>query len=198
MGAQHRSGEEVQSRAAARLLPGVAEGAVDARAQLIGTLDLCGVGLAARRRRELERFGQVGPGVFEPAKRLPAHPSRLVEGSGLVVRLLRALPLYDQLTELSVGRAVRSRLGRGKRLLEARLGFGAGRSRQRQVVKPRQLAMYLCKELIPSLSLSDVGDAFGGKDHTTVLYACEKVAGEVKDSANARQTVEQLTKTIRS
>ncbi|MCF6285154.1 MAG: chromosomal replication initiator protein DnaA [Candidatus Hydrogenedentes bacterium] len=73
-----------------------------------------------------------------------------------------------------------------------------GRSRQRQIVKPRQLAMYLCKELIPSLSLNDVGVAFGGKDHTTVLYACDKVSGEVKDSANSRQMVEQLTKTIRS
>lgn len=73
-----------------------------------------------------------------------------------------------------------------------------GRSRQRQIVKPRQLAMYLCKELIPSLSLSDVGDAFGGKDHTTVLYACDKVSCEVKESATARQMVEQLTKTIRA
>ncbi|MBX3179002.1 MAG: chromosomal replication initiator protein DnaA [Candidatus Hydrogenedentes bacterium] len=73
-----------------------------------------------------------------------------------------------------------------------------GRSRQRQIVKPRQLAMYLCKELIPSLSLSDVGDAFGGKDHTTVLYACEKVSEEVRESPAARQMVEQLTKTIRS
>jgi chromosomal replication initiator protein len=73
-----------------------------------------------------------------------------------------------------------------------------GRSRQRQIVKPRQLAMYLCKELIPSLSLSDVGDAFGGKDHTTVMYACDKVSDEMKDSATSRQMVEQLTKTIRT
>jgi len=73
-----------------------------------------------------------------------------------------------------------------------------GRSRQRQIVKPRQLAMYLCKELIPSLSLSDVGGAFGGKDHTTVLYACEKVACEMRESSTSRQMVEQLTKTIRS
>ncbi len=73
-----------------------------------------------------------------------------------------------------------------------------GRSRQRQIVKPRQLAMYLCKELIPSLSLSDVGEAFGGKDHTTVMYACDKVSTEVKESAVSRQMVEQLTKTIRS
>ena len=73
-----------------------------------------------------------------------------------------------------------------------------GRSRQRQIVKPRQLAMYLCKELIPSLSLSDVGGAFGGKDHTTVLYACDKVSNEVRESSTFRQVVEQLTKTIRA
>ena len=43
-----------------------------------------------------------------------------------------------------------------------------------------------------------IGEAFGGKDHTTVMYACDKVSTEVKESAVSRQMVEQLTKTIRS
>jgi chromosomal replication initiator protein len=70
-------------------------------------------------------------------------------------------------------------------------------SRQRQVVHPRQLAMYLCKDLIPSLSLSDVGHAFGGKDHTTVLYSCDKIAKEAKSNDHMRETLDQLTKMIR-
>ncbi len=73
-----------------------------------------------------------------------------------------------------------------------------GRSRQRQVVFPRQMAMYLCKQLIPSLSLNDVGEAFGGKDHTTVLYACDKVGEEAKKQGTVRQTLDQLTKRIRA
>ena len=60
------------------------------------------------------------------------------------------------------------------------------------------MAMYLCKQLIPSLSLNDVGEAFGGKDHTTVLYACDKVDGEAKSQSTVRQTLDQLTKRIRA
>lgn len=81
---------------------------------------------------------------------------------------------------------------------DVRIADLRGRSRQRQVVQPRQLAMYLCKTLIPSLSLNDIGEHFGGKDHTTVLYACDKVARDAETNSNARQTIEQLTKTIRS
>jgi chromosomal replication initiator protein len=47
--------------------------------------------------------------------------------------------------------------------------------RSRTVARPRQIAMALAKELTP-LSLPDIGEAFGGRDHTTVLHACRKVA----------------------
>ncbi len=81
---------------------------------------------------------------------------------------------------------------------DVRIADMRGRSRQRQVVHPRQLAMYLCKQLIPSLSLNDVGEAFGGKDHTTVLYACDKVSKASKDNGHLRGTLDQLVKTIRA
>jgi chromosomal replication initiator protein len=48
------------------------------------------------------------------------------------------------------------------------------KKRSRTVARPRQLAMALAKELT-SLSLPDIGDAFGGRDHTTVLHACRKI-----------------------
>jgi chromosomal replication initiator protein len=48
------------------------------------------------------------------------------------------------------------------------------KSRSRQVTRPRQVAMALSKELT-SHSLPEIGDAFGGRDHTTVLHACRKV-----------------------
>ncbi len=46
--------------------------------------------------------------------------------------------------------------------------------RTRSITRPRQLAMSLCKELT-NHSLPEIGDAFGGRDHTTVLHACRKV-----------------------
>ena len=49
------------------------------------------------------------------------------------------------------------------------------KKRSRTVARPRQMAMALAKELT-SLSLPDIGDAFGGRDHTTVLHACRKIA----------------------
>ncbi|MGA7800070.1 MAG: chromosomal replication initiator protein DnaA [Gammaproteobacteria bacterium] len=52
--------------------------------------------------------------------------------------------------------------------------------RSRSITRPRQLAMALAKELT-SHSLPEIGDAFGGRDHTTVLHACRKVA-ELKDT----------------
>lgn len=79
---------------------------------------------------------------------------------------------------------------------DVRIADLRGSSRQRQIVYPRQLAMYLCKDLIPSLSLSDVGEAFGGKDHTTVLYSCEKVNEEAKRNSEMRRTLEMLKKKI--
>jgi chromosomal replication initiator protein len=49
-----------------------------------------------------------------------------------------------------------------------------GRRRTRMIARPRQMAMALSKELTEH-SLPEIGDAFGGRDHTTVLYACRKI-----------------------
>ncbi|MGQ7114103.1 helix-turn-helix domain-containing protein, partial [Escherichia sp. TWPC-MK] len=46
--------------------------------------------------------------------------------------------------------------------------------RSRSVARPRQMAMALAKELT-NHSLPEIGDAFGGRDHTTVLHACRKI-----------------------
>lgn len=81
---------------------------------------------------------------------------------------------------------------------DVRIADLCGRSRQRQVAFPRQVAMYLCKTLIPSLSLNEVGAAFGGKDHTTVLYACQKLSRESEKGTPTRQIISDLQKTLRS
>lgn len=80
---------------------------------------------------------------------------------------------------------------------DVRISDLRGRSRQRQIAFPRQIAMYLSKELIPALSLNEIGEAFGGKDHTTVLYACQKITNEVEQSNETRQVVKGLERAIR-
>lgn len=61
-----------------------------------------------------------------------------------------------------------------------RLADMSGKSRSRSIARPRQLAMTLSKDLT-SKSLPEIGKAFGGRDHTTVLHACRKIA-ELKES----------------
>lgn len=54
--------------------------------------------------------------------------------------------------------------------------------RTRAIARPRQVAMWLCRELTPH-SLPEIGDAFGGRDHTTVLHACRTIVDyRVRDS----------------
>ena len=57
--------------------------------------------------------------------------------------------------------------------------------RSRSVARPRQVAMALAKELT-SHSLPEIGDAFGGRDHTTVLHACKRIK-ELRDMRAAHE-----------
>lgn len=67
--------------------------------------------------------------------------------------------------------------------------------RNRQITRPRQLAMMLAKELT-SKSLPDIGDAFGGRDHTTVLHACRKVKELIEEDVKIKEDYTNLTKLI--
>ena len=80
---------------------------------------------------------------------------------------------------------------------DVRIADLRGRSRQRQVAFPRQLGMYLCKQLLSNLSLNEIGEAFGGKNHATVLYSCQKIVQEIQSNAVTRQTIAQLEKALR-
>jgi chromosomal replication initiator protein len=64
------------------------------------------------------------------------------------------------------------------------------RDRSRDVALPRQIAMYLLREEI-NISLPQIGVALGGRDHTTILYGCEKVADMLeRDDRLRRQVIE--------
>jgi chromosomal replication initiator protein len=71
------------------------------------------------------------------------------------------------------------------------------KKRSRNIARPRQIAMALAKELT-QLSLPDIGDAFGGRDHTTVLHACRKVASLRSTNADITRDFDSLIKVLRS
>ena len=72
-----------------------------------------------------------------------------------------------------------------------------GRNRSKTLVMPRQIAMYLCRELT-DLSLPRIGQQFGGKDHTTVMHAVKKVTNEMKEKRHIYNQVAELTNRIKS
>ena len=69
------------------------------------------------------------------------------------------------------------------------------KKRNRSVARPRQLAMTLSKELT-NHSLPDIGDAFGGRDHTTVLYACRKIADLKISEVRVKEDYSNLLRTL--
>ena len=71
------------------------------------------------------------------------------------------------------------------------------KKRSRNVARPRQIAMALAKELT-QLSLPDIGDAFGGRDHTTVLHACRKIAQLRSSDTDITRDINSLLKVLRS
>ena len=64
--------------------------------------------------------------------------------------------------------------------------------RSKTLVHPRQIAMYLCRELTNS-SFPEIGRHFGGKDHTTIIHACKQIAKAKEADLSLRSTLESLT-----
>src|SRR5881227_2321997 len=71
---------------------------------------------------------------------------------------------------------------------DVRLADMTSKRRPASIAFPRQVAMYLARELTKA-SLNEIGDAFGGRDHGTVLHACKLVKRRMKEQDNIRQTI---------
>ena len=61
-------------------------------------------------------------------------------------------------------------------------------SRKKEIVRPRQIAMYLLRRELKS-SYPFIGSKFGGKDHTTAIYAYNKISKEVENSENLAEEI---------
>ena len=71
------------------------------------------------------------------------------------------------------------------------------KKRSRDVALPRQIAMYLCRNMT-QLSTTNIGRSFGGRDHTTVMHGCDKINQEMNDNFSFRKRIEELTAMIKN
>jgi len=73
----------------------------------------------------------------------------------------------------------------------------ANKSRKQEIVQPRQIAMYLMRQELKS-SFPFIGSKFGGRDHTTVMYACQKVTRQILEQEDIRQEIAMIKEKIAS
>jgi chromosomal replication initiator protein len=79
---------------------------------------------------------------------------------------------------------------------DIRLADMTSRRRPKNIARPRQIAMYLAREMTKN-PLKEIGDAFGGKDHGTVIHACKTVNKLMADGEDFRRTIAALTEKMR-
>ena len=72
-----------------------------------------------------------------------------------------------------------------------------GKKRPKNIALPRQIAMYLCRRMTDA-SLPKIGFSFGGRDHTTVIHAYEKVEKMRKEDRSFDNLLQQFEEQIRS
>lgn len=70
-----------------------------------------------------------------------------------------------------------------------------GKKRSREIALPRQVAMYVCREMT-GMSTTSIGQAFGGRDHTTVMHGCDKIAEAMKADFAFKKRVEEIISII--
>ncbi len=71
----------------------------------------------------------------------------------------------------------------------------SGNKRSNDIAFPRQIAMYLCRE-IANMSFPQIGIDFGGRDHSTVMHACKKIEKEIKEKNNTKLIVDSVKNII--
>jgi chromosomal replication initiator protein len=154
-------------------------------------------------RSKADRAGRVVPvEILETIARLVQSNIRELEGALTRVMAFSDLsgsPLSTQLVQSALADLLpqRGKLEVRQVVKAVASVFGLspedllGRSRSRDIALPRQVAMYLMREEV-NASLPQIGEALGGRDHTTVMYACEKVADMIERDDRLRRQVLQI------
>ena len=72
-----------------------------------------------------------------------------------------------------------------------------GKKRNREIALARQYAIYICREMT-NLSTTRIGAEFGGRDHSTVMHACDKVSELMDSDTDTRRTISAIRQKISS
>lgn len=135
--------------------------------------------------------------------------SNVRELEGSLVRLGAYASLTGQVITLDLARSVlRDVIGDKKKIVamddiqeavctqfHVKMAELKSRRRSKTLVHPRQIAMYLCRELTDA-SYPEIGRQFGGKDHTTIIHACRQVAKAKETDTMLQTTIETLKEQI--
>jgi len=158
-------------------------------------------------RTKAERAGRrVAPETLETIARRIQSNIRELEGALtriLAFADLSGLPVTPQLIETALADLLprRSEVQTDDVVRKVAESFGLtvdrllGRDRSREVALPRQVAMYLLRQEA-NISLPQIGNALGGRDHTTVMYACDKVADLLERDDHLRRQVVEIRERI--
>jgi len=127
--------------------------------------------------------------------------TRVVAFSSLTGRPLSVDLAQDVLKDVfPQGEAAQISIGLIQELVCERFGVTmaelTGDRRSQNIVYPRQVAMYLSRELTDS-SLPKIGREFGGRDHTTVIHATSKIARLIREDRGVYNLVQELTARVR-
>ncbi len=164
--------------------------------------------LAILRGKAREERRGVPDGVLEFLAQTFTHNVRELEGS--LVKILALSSILDREINLDLAKeALRDALKAQARpvsiesIQEAvtnrfglKLSDMKARKRTDAVAYPRQIAMYLSRELTPA-SLPEIGAAFGGRDHTTVIHAINKVEQKMKQDTDLAAVIEKLIQQVK-
>ena len=71
----------------------------------------------------------------------------------------------------------------------------ASQKRTKEIVYPRQIAMYLCRDMLAT-PLQTIGSFLGGRDHTTIIHGADKISSDLKKDETLKNTIEILKKKI--
>ncbi|NPV77994.1 MAG: chromosomal replication initiator protein DnaA [Anaerolineae bacterium] len=154
-------------------------------------------------RAKAERAGrQIANEILEMIARQVQSNIRELEGAltrVIAFSDLSGMPVTHELVNTSLADLLpqRSNINPGQVVTAVAAAFGLssdrllGRDRSRAVALPRQVAMYLLREEA-NVSLPQIGEALGGRDHTTVMYACDKVADLIERDDRLRRQIFQI------
>lgn len=137
--------------------------------------------------------------------------SNIRELEGALIRVMAYSSLLGRKIDLDVAREVLKEVGDEKRIyisveliqrvVAECFGISSNemriKKRTKRIAFPRQVAMYLSRELT-KMSLVEIGGFFGGRDHTTVIYACEKVEGDIKKDPRIKELVDGIVTGIKT